>query len=230
MVAAGLEVINIVLTIFLLPSRTRAKREKTSIKASLQAALRPQIRIVLVRQFLFIFAVVYLLADFALYLDHALNETVQRSSWLLAIAGAIGGITMVAIVTPLTKRIGNVRVGQIGFILLFFAYGLIFFVQSIIWFFPVLVLWAIGAAMIEPSLMTILSERAPSEERGAMMGVSDSVNSVAMIVAPAIGTAIVGAQPRLIGILPAIASAGAYVIGRTAGKYSEKTEERGSAD
>jgi len=216
-VAAGLEIINIGLTVWLLPARTRSKKPRpreTTISHSLRAAWRPQIRRVLLRQFLFIFAVVYLLADFALYLDHALHESIQRSSWLLAAAGIVGGITMLAVVTPLTRRIGDFRTGQIGFALLFVAYTLIYFVKNINWFFPVLILWAAGAAMVEPTIMTILSKRAPKSELGAIMGVSDSINSIALILAPAIGTAIIGERPRLIGILPAIAVASAFALGR----------------
>ncbi len=217
-VAAGLEVINIGLTIWLLPARTRRSRkpqhEETTIAHSLRAAWRPEIRRVLLRQFLFIFAVVYLLADFALYLDHALHESIQHSSWLLAGAGIVGGITMLAVVTPLTRRIGDFRTGQIGFALLFVAYALIYFVKNINWFFPVLILWAAGAAMVEPTIMTILSKRAPKSELGAIMGVSDSINSIALILAPAIGTAIIGERPRLIGILPALAVASAFALGR----------------
>jgi MFS family permease len=213
-VAAGLEIINIGLTIWLLPARTRSKRQRTSIVQSLRAALQPAIRRVLLRQFLFIFAVVYLLADFALYLDHALHETIQRSSWLLAGAGVVGGLTMLFVVTPLTKRIGNFVVGQIGFALLFMSYALIYFVRNIDWFFPVLILWAAGAAMVQPALITVLSERAPADERGAIMGLSDAVNNIALVLAPAIGTAIVGERAKLIGVLPALATASAFAIGR----------------
>lgn len=219
-VAAGLEVINIGLTLWLLPARARAKRERTTIVQSVGVALRPAIRRVLIRQFLFIFAVVYLLADFALYLDHALGETVQRSSWLLAGAGIVGGLTMLIIVTPLTKRIGNFVVGQLGFILLFVAYALIYFVRNIDWFFPVLILWAAGAAMVQPTLITILSERAPADQRGAIMGVSDAVNNIALVLAPAIGTAIVGERARLIGVLPALATAFAFALGRLHMKHA----------
>jgi len=216
-IAAALEVINIGVTFWLLPWRTREEREETTVKESFEAAWDPRVRLVLVRQFLFVFAVVYLLADFALYLDHAIHETVQRASWLLAGAGVIGGLTIVIAVTPLTKRFGDRIVGQIGFVLLFASYALIYFVQSLVWFFPVLVLWASGAAMAEPTLMAALAKRAPESERGALMGVSDSVNSVALIIAPAIGTAIVGERPRLIGVLPAIAVAAAWYLGRRRG-------------
>lgn len=214
--AAVLEIINIVLTVWLLPARTRPKpkRDEATIADALRASWRPEIRRILLRQFLFVFAVVYFLVDFALYLDHALNETIQHSSWLLAGAGIVGGFTLLVVVTPLTKRIGDFRTGQIGFALLFVAYALIYFVKNINWFFPVLILWAAGAAMVEPTILTILSKRAPKAELGAIIGVSDSVNSIALILAPAIGTAIIGERPRLIGILPAIAVACAFALGR----------------
>ena len=212
-IAAGLEIINIGVTVWLLPWHTREERKETTIRESLKAAWNPGVRLVLLRQFLFVFAVVYLLADFALYLDHALHETVQRASWLLAGAGVIGGLTIIAAVTPLTKRFGDRVVGQIGFILLFASYALIYFVESLVWFFPVLILWAAGAAMAEPTLMAMLARRAPASERGAIMGVSDSMNSIAHILAPAIGTAIVGERARLIGILPALAVAVAFILG-----------------
>lgn len=229
-IAAGLEVINIIVTFWLLPWRSKAKREETSVKRSLRVAWRPEIRVVLLRQLLFVFAVVYLLADFALYLDHALHTSIQHMSWLLAGAGVIGGITLLGFVTPMTKRYGDRIVGQIGFVLLFASYALIYFVQSMAWFFPVLILWSAGAAMAEPTLMASLAKRAPESERGAVMGVSDSMNSIALILAPAIGTAIVGAEARLIGVLPALAVAAAWLLGRFAGKKHEDSSASVPAD
>lgn len=224
-IAAGLEAINIGLTLWLLPARTREKREKTSARRSLEVAMRPRIRVVLVREFLFIFAIVYLLADFALYLHHQLHVGIQNASWLLAATGAVGGLTLIAIVTPLTRRLGDRRVAQIGLLALFAAYGLIYFVADMTWFFPVLILWAIGAAMVEPTLMALLSRRAPEAERGAIMGVSDAVNSAALVFSPAIGTAVVGADARLIGVLPALAVAAAWFIGRAAGPDGDGRKE-----
>lgn len=229
-IAAGLEVINIVVTFWLLPWRSKEQREETSVKRSLRAAWKPEIRVVLLRQLLFVFAVVYLLSDFALYLDHALHTSIQHMSWLLAGAGVIGGITLLVLVTPMTKRYGDRIVGQIGFVLLFAAYALIYFVQSMAWFFPVLILWSAGAAMAEPTLMASLAKRAPESERGAVMGVSDSMNSIALILAPAIGTAIVGAQARLIGVLPALAVAAAWLLGRYRGKKFEDEKAGVPAD
>lgn len=212
--AAALEVLNIVFTALFLPSVMPKSGETPSLKQSLQDIWQPRIRIVFLRQFLFVFAVVYFLADFALYLHHALHYDVARVSLLLAAAGIVGGVMQAIVVAPLANRIGDRAVAQIGFLLGFAAYGLIYWVKSFAWFLPVLILWAIGAALVAPTLMALLAKRAPKEERGAILGVADAGNSVALIIAPAIATAIVGENPRLIGILPAIAMLAAYFMGR----------------
>lgn len=226
-IAAALEAVNIIFTVIYLPRLNRPEDAKQlDIKTSIKEAMQPRIRIVFGRQFLFIFAVVYFLADFALYLHHALHYDVKQVAWLLAGAGIVGGLVQGVAVAPLAKRLGDRAVGQIGFVFGFAAYALIYWVQSLGWFLPVLVLWAIGAALVEPTLMAILAKRAPKDERGAIMGVSDSANSIALIIAPAIGTAIVGQNARLIGILPALAMAGAFYLGRgRAAVRSEKPAE-----
>lgn len=227
-VAAFLEIVNIVLALRLLPSLSSTREERSFLQA-LRSAWKPGVRLVLTRQFLFVFAVVYLLADFALYLARSLHQNVSDAGWLLASAGVIGGGVILFGVTPLTKRFGEVRVGQAGFGLLFASYALIYFVTSLSWFFPVIILWASGAAMVEPTLMTILSKRAPKRDRGAVMGVSDGFNSVALILAPAIGTAINGEQPRLIGVLPALAVACAFALGRSSSQGAQSPERESAA-
>jgi MFS transporter, DHA1 family, tetracycline resistance protein len=212
-VAAGLETITIIFTASLLPSRVAA-RSHTSIGASLKAANLPDVRRVLVRQFLAIFAIVCFLANFALFLRHVLHSSVSDVGWLLALAGIVGGAALIFLVSPLAGRLGDRRVAQIGLLLSFVAYGMLSFVNALGFFCVVLLLWAIGSAMVEPTLAALLSVRAKKTERGAIMGVSDSVNSLAMILGPSTGSALVGAHPRLLGVLPAAAALAAFLLGR----------------
>lgn len=212
-VAAGIEAITILITIFWLPARMQ-RRSQTSIAASLRAANVPGVRIVLIRHFLAIFAIVCFLANLALYLHHVLDSPVSQVGWLLSVSGVVGGLALVFVVSPLAQRLGDRRVAQIGLLLSFVAYGALVFVNDLLAFAALLILWAIGSAMVEPTLTALLSVRAKRSERGAIMGVSDSINSVAMILAPAAGSAIVGANARLLGIMPAFAALAAFAIGR----------------
>lgn len=224
-VAAGLETCNVVFTAWFLPaSRSQSKRSDTSLRASIEAAKAAPVRTVLVRQFLAIFAIVCFLANFALYLNHVLHSSVSNVSWLLAAAGMVGGLAMVLLVTPLASRFGDRRVAQLGLALSGVGYAILLFVTGLPVFCIALVLWAIGSAMVEPTLTALLSVRAKKEERGAVMGVGDSVNSLAMIFGPAAGSAIVAANPRLLGVLPALAAFLAFGMGMwTPSKESRQT-------
>jgi MFS transporter, DHA1 family, tetracycline resistance protein len=213
-VAAGVEAFTILFTATLLPGRMQTRRSRTNVAASLRAATVPGVRRVLIRQFLAIFAIVFFLANFALYLHHVLHSAVTQIGWLLSVAGGVGGAALIFIVSPLAARIGDRRVAQIGLLLSFVAYGLIAFVNELALFCVVLVVWAVGSSMVEPTLTALLSVRAKQSERGAIMGVSDSINSLAMILGPAAGSAIVGYNARLLGVLPACAALAAFALGR----------------
>jgi MFS transporter, DHA1 family, tetracycline resistance protein len=212
-VAAGIEIVTILLTILLLPSHMQ-RMSHTSVKASLRAVNVPGVRLVLIRHFLAIFAIVCFLANFALYLHHVLGSPVSQVGWLLAGAGVVGGAALIFVVSPLAARLGDRRVAQIGLLCSFVAYGLLSFVTEMWLFGIVLIAWAVGSAMVEPTLTALLSVRAKRTERGAVMGVSDSINGLAMILGPATGSAIIGLNPRLLGVLPAFAALLAFGLGR----------------
>lgn len=220
--ASVLEAADIVFTWFFVPPLSRARREKTGIRATLQAASAPGVRVVLIRQFLFIFAVVTFLANFSLFVDRMMHIPVAHAAYLLAAAGAVGGIALLVAVTPLAKRVGDARTTQIGLLAGMLAYVLLVFSRTPWIFIVAMIVWAVGAAAAEPSLTTLLTKRAKKEERGAIMGLGDSVNSAAMIAGPAAGAAIVGADARLLPVLPALALAAAFVLGRYRGQRASE--------
>jgi DHA1 family tetracycline resistance protein-like MFS transporter len=211
-IAAGIELCNLAFTASFLPSLPAGV--KTSIGASLAAAAEPGVRRVLVRQFLAIFAIVCFLSTFGLFLHHVLDASARSVSWLLAVAGVTGGIALICIVAPLAQRIGDRYVAQIGLALSFAAYALLAFVRALPLFFVALALWAVGSAMVEPTLAALLSIRAKREERGAIMGLSDSTTSLAMVLGPVAGSAFLGINARYVGVLPALAALAAFLIGR----------------
>ncbi len=211
-VAAGLEALNLVFTGFFLPNRTTTEK-KTTILASLKATAAPGVRNILVRQFFFIFGVVCYLSNFALYANRVLQMNPSKASYLLAVAAVVGGITLVAGVTPLAKRFGQTPLLQAGLIISVLAYVALALVSGELLFLVAMVLWAIGAATAEPTITALLSQRAKGDERGAIMGVSDSVRSIAMIVGPTAGAALVGGNARMLCVLAAAGSVIAYGFG-----------------
>jgi DHA1 family tetracycline resistance protein-like MFS transporter len=212
--AAALELMNIACTLLFLPA---GKLGPSGVRRRLRGVLRtirlPAIRSLFARQFLFIFAVTYFFTIFALYLDHVLGMGPSEVAWLLAGAGLVGAAVQLGGIRTLTTRFGARTVSNAGFALTLGAYTLLAFVTGLSTFVVVLALWALGAALVSPTLTSLLSEAAPVGERGAVMGFSDSVNNAALIVAPAIGAAVSTVNPRLVGIAPAVAAALALALG-----------------
>jgi DHA1 family tetracycline resistance protein-like MFS transporter len=215
--AAAFELANIAFTAMFLPIRTRSVSARTSVAASLRAAGELRVRRILVRHFLFILAVVAFLANFSLFVDKTLKISVEHAAYMLAAAGAVGGVVLVALVTPLSRRIGEFEISRIGLAIGALAYA-VFAITVADWMLAVgLVIWAVGAAIVEPTLTALLSESAKEQERGAIMGMSDSINSVAMIVGPAAGAALVAANPHALGAFCALVAGCALVIPRASG-------------
>ena len=216
LVAAVLEMANIVFTLWVLPVGAR-RAQKTSIRASLKAIGATSVRKLLWVHFFFMFAVVCFLANFSLYLERVLHADAVTSSWYLGASGGVGGLTLLLLATPLSKRLGDLRIAQFGLALSFAAYVFLLSVggATALRFITFLVVWAIGSALTLPTLTALLSEVATRTERGAIMGVSDSLYSVAMVLGPSAGSAVIGANPRFLGALPAVALVAALGVLRT---------------
>jgi len=222
--AALIDAITIALTLRLLPNVRPASKAASFREAARVVARDPGVRSLVVRHLLFIFAVTYFFTVFSLFLKRELDIGPAVSSGLLAGAGLIGGISLLALVGPLARRFGEWAVAEGGFVLLVLAYTALAFVHQLWAFGAALGVWAIGAASIEPTLTALLSKRAPANERGAIMGFNDAANNLALIVAPVLGGAAIDANPHLVGIVPACVAALAFGIG-----VLRRSEDTGNA-
>src|SRR6201996_1935505 len=165
--AAGIEVLNICLTLLFLPQVKRKPGARFAFVRAIRNVLAlPDVRLLIVRHGLFIFAVTYFFTIFALFVQRVLNGGPQLTSWLIAGCGFTGGVTMVAAVGPLAKRYGDAAVAQLGAALSVIAYAGLGFAHDLWLLCADLVVWSAGAACIEPTLSAVLSKTAPPKQRG----------------------------------------------------------------
>jgi MFS transporter, DHA1 family, tetracycline resistance protein len=205
--SAGIELINIGLTMLFLPNTGGEQRnDKIDIlRTGRDIWSQPRIRSLILQHFLFIFAVTFFFSIFALYLKRALGFGPTHASYLIAFAGVIGGITLWLAVGPLAQRFGDAVMSKIGLVLAVCAYAGLGFAHNLPTFAGVLVVWAIGASCIEPTLSALLSNAIPNARRGAMLGFNDLMSNVGLIFAPALGGFVIDQNVALIGIVPGVA-------------------------
>lgn len=211
-IAAGLSFVNVFLSQWLLKPQPRAAR--TSILSSIAAIRSPNVRKLIAAHFLFIFAVACFLTNFALYFERVMPRMHENAGWFLSSAGIIGGATIVFLEGRLAKIMGERHAALSGLAVSAVGYLLLIVVRDPVLFGLCVSLWAMGAATVQPTLTALLSRKADRREIGAVLGVTDSMYSLAMIAGPIAGSAVLGANPRLFGLLPAAAAAVAFAAVR----------------
>ena len=212
-VAAGIELANIALTIRFLPETGGKKQSGIDIpRTALDVWRTPRIRSLISQHFIFIFAVTYFFSIFALYVNRALHFGPEQAGYLIAFAGVVGGIALWIAVGPLAHRFGDAIVAQVGLGLSVIAYAALGFAHNLGAFVAVLVVWAIGASCVEPTISALLSENVPEKERGAMLGFNDLMSNAALMLAPSLGGFIIDANIALIGVIPGVAAFIAFIM------------------
>ena len=105
---------------------------------------------------------------------------------MFAFNGFIGIIMQGGVVGRLVKAFGEKRVVQAGFLSSMLGYAGAGFTQSIPELLWVLGLTSIGAAGLRPALTSMVTQKAGKREQGVILGLTQSLTSIAQISAPII--------------------------------------------
>jgi MFS transporter, DHA1 family, tetracycline resistance protein len=111
---------------------------------------------------------------------------VREVGYIFAFTGFIGMIMQGGVVGRLVKWLGERRVVQIGFITSFLGDVAIGFTRSVGQLLWVAALSNIGGAGLRPALTSLITQRADKREVGVVIGLTQSLMSIAQITAPII--------------------------------------------
>jgi MFS transporter, DHA1 family, tetracycline resistance protein len=120
--------------------------------------------------------------------------TIKEVGYVFAYSGFIGILIQGGGMGSLVKRFGESRLVQIGFILMAAGFGFLAEVHSIFLLMVAIGLLTFGSAILRPSLTTLITDRAPRHRQGMVIGIMQSLMSVAQIVAPIIAGLLIQQQ------------------------------------
>ncbi len=109
------------------------------------------------------------------------------AAWIFASIGVVALIVQGGLIGPLKKRFGEVNMVIAGTVLMAIGLALVPIPKHLIGEFPVMALLAFGNSIATPILTALVSELAPENERGELIGVYQSVGSLGRIFGPNIG-------------------------------------------
>jgi MFS family permease len=226
-VAAALSALSMVCTATLLPRA--APRPVTGpsapgvfdLRTYAEFFRRPGLASLYLQFFLFTFAFSAFTSGFALFAEARFHWTARETGWLFTYAGLLGVVLQARLLGPLVTKLGEVRLAIAGFVAVSAAYTLLGFAGTTALLVVCSTLTSFGNGVLRPVLTSRISRRVGPGEQGTAIGISGSLSSLAMTLAPPSGGAMLDHHWTLGWALTSaiVASVGlvAALIGRSEG-------------
>lgn len=190
--AAGIALVSIVLTFLYLPETVKKGEKLGKIKIVDLKVFSRYLSVKKTKRALMLFSTysfthVIWSSNFALYSDRKVGLTVMGVGYLLAYIGLIVIFIRGYLLARLIDFWGESKLKKIGMMSIFAGLTGMMIVPNVWWMLPVVTLFAFGSGAVRPLLMGAISKSAGKDEQGEVMGVANSLGSIAQIVGPVAG-------------------------------------------
>jgi DHA1 family tetracycline resistance protein-like MFS transporter len=199
--AGGLALANAVLLYFTLPETVTPDHPARASAAAegrwsqlAQAVRQPRLAYVLAIYFLFVVAFSIMTTAFALFTMYRFGYDAAHNGYLFMYVGIIGAIIQGGLIGRLVKTFGElplVLAGALMFALSLFAIPLTGPQTGLSLLLLVGGTFAVGNALATPSLQTLASRSAGRGEQGGVLGVTQSVASLARTIGPTLAALLI---------------------------------------
>ncbi len=189
--AAGLSLCNFVAAWFLLPESRPRISPTTDSRSRLDVFRfvleRPFVPTLLAIYFIVIAAFSSFEATFALFSERRFLFSASTIGYMFAFVGVILALVQGVLVGRLVRRIGELRLVPIAILLIALGLAAVPLARSVGALAAALGLIAVGMGLNSPSLMSLISRLGGPDHQGALLGVSQSLASLARVIGPAWG-------------------------------------------
>jgi DHA1 family tetracycline resistance protein-like MFS transporter len=200
--AAGLSFANAVLLFFTLPETVTKDHPARNLAAGgrgfgqlLNSLQQPRLRFVLVIYFLFIVAFSIMTTSFSLYTMFRFGYDAQHTGYLFAYVGIIAVIIQGGLIGRLVKRFGEVPLVIAGALCFAASLFAVPFVGPATGGLLALLIgggvFSMGNSLATPALTSLASKSAGAAEQGTILGVTQSVASLARAVGPSVAAILI---------------------------------------
>ena len=190
--------------------------------AYVQYFRRPVLAGLLLEFFLFAFAFATFTSGFALFAErrftwHGVAFGPKQVGYCFAYSGLLGVILQGGLIGRLVQRFGEVKLITAGFIASVIGYATLGLAGSIAVLLIAATFSSFGNGVLRPALTSLITQNVSRDEQGVVLGLNQSLLSVAQIVAPMIAGALIDrGQLTAWAMLAAAVAAVAVVLNRRA--------------
>ncbi|HYP90841.1 MAG TPA: MFS transporter [Polyangiaceae bacterium] len=208
--AEGLSALSILATALLLPSARPHAPGDAAEPAGRRLALlswgryreyftRPELASLLYQFFAFAFSFATFTSGFALFAERQLTWDghpfgAKHVGYVFAYAGFLGIILQGGLIGRLVKRFGEAKLARAGFATMAAGYGLLGLVRHVPSLLGCATLSSFGQGALRPALTAQVTHNSGRDEQGLVLGITQSLMSVAQITAPPLTGFLIGHQ------------------------------------
>lgn len=158
-----------------------------------------QLARLLAQWFCFAFSFATFVSGFALFCERRFTHGGQpfgprEVGYVFAFSGFLGIIMQGGVVGQLVKRFGDKNVVRLGFVSSLIGYIGLGLSRNVPQLLAVSTISSVGGGGLRPALTSIITQKADRREQGVIIGLTQSLMSVAQITAPIIGNAMIQRQ------------------------------------
>lgn len=198
--ASFLSFLSIVATIFLLPESQVHKSEgmnKFALKNILHFIKDKEVGPLLFQFSTFIFAFAFFMSGFALYCGERFSSGhtvfgIREVGYLFTFMGCIGLIVQMGLLKKLNLKYGEEKLVIAGFIFMAIGYFIIGETSTIPFLLIAMIITSFGSSILRPSLTSQITKNVARNQQGTILGVTQSLQSMAQITAPMLGGWMIG--------------------------------------
>ena len=192
--AGALSFANFVAACFILPESRKpgaeARPRVSRLHALTEAVTRPGLPQLLLIFFLVTGAFSCFEATFALFGERRFGFTPSNIGYVFAFVGVVLTAVQGGLVGRMAKRFGEPRLVPFAIVALAAGLALVPLARSIPMLLVACALLAVGSGFNNPSISSLISRISSADEQGGILGVSQSVSSLARIIGPFVGGAV----------------------------------------
>jgi multidrug resistance protein len=189
--AASFSFIAFIVTMILLPESNldrskvvETKRRILNIDAILKAFKNPSLAILISLFFILTFSFANIYGTFALLGLQVYGFTDLQNGYMFGIVGLSSAIVQGGLIGPLTKFIGKKRILIVGSFLIMVTLAIIPYAGNFLWLAVDSIFLSFGTGMLQPTLLSLISEVASEAEQGITLGVNQSLSALARMFGP----------------------------------------------
>lgn len=196
------------------PENRRKGKSKSYLPFSRErmqfVAKHPYFWVILIQNFLTIFAFSNMEQTFSLMFQTKFGfetgEAGYRTGLVLMFSSLIGAILQGGLIRKLVPKHGEVRLLSIGLVSQFIGMIGFPFMPTYASYFLIVIPWAIGSGLINPTLSSLASKSATSSEQGQALGLFQSMGSLGRVFGPFCGLTMFTIHHYLPGLIAAACS------------------------